>query len=151
MNIPSRNFSNVAARIAASLFALGSTVGAVSSASAASLTVEIKGAVGDKGTVKVALYTKGDPWLGKPSAGRSAEAKKADLVFVFDDLTEGEYAISMFIDENNNGKLDRNMIGIPTEPSIFSNDATGNFGPPTFDQAKFTVGKEKKSIAINLK
>jgi uncharacterized protein (DUF2141 family) len=27
----------------------------------------------------------------------------------------------------------------------------GNFGPPTFEQAKFVVGKESKTIVINLK
>jgi uncharacterized protein (DUF2141 family) len=66
-------------------------------------------------------------------------------------LPEGEYAVSLFVDENSNGKMDKNAIGIPTEAYGFSNDASGNFGPPSFEQAKFVVGKDKAAITITLK
>jgi uncharacterized protein (DUF2141 family) len=55
------------------------------------------------------------------------------------------------VDENANGKMDSNVIGIPIEPYAFSNDASGNFGPPTFEQAKFVVTKDAKKITINIK
>jgi uncharacterized protein (DUF2141 family) len=42
-------------------------------------------------------------------------------------------------------------LGIPTEAYGFSNDATGNFGPPTFEKAKFSVGKDATKVTINLK
>ena len=57
----------------------------------------------------------------------------------------------MFVDENDNGKLDANAIGMPIEPYAFSNDASGSFGPPSFAQAKFVVGKEKTTHVITLK
>jgi len=124
---------------------------APSTAVAGDLTVEIQGVAAEKGNVMIALYKKEDKWMGKSTAGTMVAAKKGAVAVAFKDLPEGEYAISLFVDENSNGKLDSNAIGIPIEPYAFSNDASGNFGPPTFEQAKFVVGKDSKSIVINIK
>jgi uncharacterized protein (DUF2141 family) len=116
---------------------------------AADLTVVING-VGDKGNVLVALFKKDDQWLRTPSMGAMAAAKKEGVSVSFKDLAVGEYAVSLFVDENSNGIQDTNSIGIPIEPYGFSNDPTGNF-PPSFEQAKFVFGKENKTITINIK
>lgn len=121
-----------------------------SNANAADLAVTIKG-VGDRGNVMVALYKKDDKWMGKASMGTMIAAKKEGVTVSFKDLPEGEYAVSLFVDENSNGKMDANAIGIPTEPFGFSNDAFGSYGPPSFEQAKFVVGKDKAAITITLK
>ncbi len=118
---------------------------------AADLNIEIKGS-GDKGKVMVALYKQTDKWMRLASGGsQMAPAKKEGVGVMFKDLAEGEYAISLFVDENGNGKLDSNAIGIPIEPYAFSNDASGAFGPPTFEQAKFVVSKDAKTIVINIR
>ncbi|MCE2724175.1 MAG: DUF2141 domain-containing protein [Burkholderiales bacterium] len=123
----------------------------VGTANAGDVTVEIKG-VGDKGNVMVALYKQTDQWMRRATGGsQMLPAKKDSMTLTFKDLPEGEYAVSLFVDENINGKLDSNAIGIPTEPFAFSNDASGNFGPPTFEQAKFAVTKDAKTIVINIK
>jgi len=49
----------------------------------------------------------------------------------------GEYALLVYHDENNNKQLDRNFIGIPTEPIGFSNEYRPR-GSPTFRNARFT-------------
>ena len=59
-------------------------------------------------------------------------------------LPVGVYAVSFYIDSNNNQKLDFNFFGIPTEQYGFSNNSMGFFGPPSFDQASFTIDKESK-------
>lgn len=120
-------------------------------ARAAELTIDIKGIANDKGTVLVALYDKTDMWMKKAVKFATVAAKPGSVSVVIKDLPEGEYGASIFHDENGNGKLDANVIGIPTEPYSFSNDAAGNFGPPTFEQAKFKLDGEKKSIVINFK
>jgi uncharacterized protein (DUF2141 family) len=123
----------------------------VSAANAGDLTVEVKG-VGDKGNVMVALYKQTDQWMRRATGGsQMLPAKKDSMTLTFKDLPEGEYAVSLFVDENANGKMDSNVIGIPIEPYAFSNDASGNFGPPTFEQAKFVVTKDAKKITINIK
>lgn len=134
----------------AALFLTLAAAGASATAAAADLTVEIKN-VGEKGTVMVALYKPGDKWLGRTALASMAPAKGGAVSVVFKDLPEGEYAASIYVDENNNNKLDTNPIGIPVEPYAFSNDASGNFGPPSFEQAKFAVGKDAKTIVINIR
>jgi uncharacterized protein (DUF2141 family) len=43
------------------------------------------------------------------------------------------------------------MFGIPKEGYGFGNDATGTFGPPAFEKALITVGKESKITSIAMK
>lgn len=71
---------------------------------------------------------------GKISNGRYTVTFKA--------VHDGTYAISSFNDENGNGKLDTNFLGIPKEGTGASNNAPANFGPPKWADAKFE-GKGK--------
>jgi uncharacterized protein (DUF2141 family) len=66
--------------------------------------------------------------------------KPADkkTVYTFRNVPDGIYAASFFYDENGNGKLDVNFLGIPKEQYGFSNNAKGFFGPAKFAKAKFT-------------
>lgn len=54
------------------------------------------------------------------------------------DLPAGDYAIKLFHDENDNGELDSNLLGLPQEGYGFSNNA-GAFGPASFADAKVAV------------
>jgi uncharacterized protein (DUF2141 family) len=57
-------------------------------------------------------------------------------------LKPGKYAFKYFHDENNNKKLDTNLIGIPKEGYGFSNDVKGTFGPPVFEDTIFEINKD---------
>ena len=59
------------------------------------------------------------------------------LVIRFNSLDEERVMFTVFHDENNNGILDTNLFGLPTEPYGFSNNARGRFGPPSYDKAAF--------------
>ena len=63
-------------------------------------------------------------------------------------LPEGTYAIALFVDANENLKIDKNFLGIPKEQYGFSNNAMGKLSGPSFEQAKFQV---KGSAAQNIK
>jgi len=66
------------------------------------------------------------------------------------DLASGEYALVVYQDENGNGRLDENFIGIPSEPLGFSNRYWPQ-GPPTFTKAAFKLeAEETKTIDIKL-
>lgn len=66
------------------------------------------------------------------------------------DLASGEYALVVYHDENGNGRLDENFIGIPSEPLGFSNSYWPQ-GPPTFRKAAFKLEAEEiKSIDVKL-
>jgi transcriptional regulator GlxA family with amidase domain len=62
----------------------------------------------------------------------------------------GEYTVAAYQDINGNEKLDTNLIGIPKEPNAISNDAPARFGPPRYEDAKFTVGKDNLQITVTL-
>lgn len=72
------------------------------------------------------------------------EVKDHEMSVSFNHLPDGEYAMSIIQDLNNNQELDTKKFGIPAEPFAFSNAAMRKFGPPFFEQAKFLVegGKE---------
>ena len=54
-------------------------------------------------------------------------------------VKEGTYAFVAFIDENNNGVMDKNRLGIPKEPIGFSVSKMGLFGPPSFKKASYPI------------
>ena len=123
---------------------------ALANVQAADLNVEIAGIAEAKGEVLVALFNKSEGWLRNGAGASSATAQVGSVKVTFTDLPEGDYAVSVIHDLNSNKKLDANAVGMPIEPYGFSNDAAGNFGPPSFDQAKFTLGTESKSIVVKL-
>lgn len=68
----------------------------------------------------------------------------------FENIPAGHYAVVLFHDENVNGKLDRNFLGIPTEGFGFANNPKIRFGPPSFAAASFDVHCPATEIAIHL-
>jgi uncharacterized protein (DUF2141 family) len=101
-------------------------------------TIEFVAVVGhDKGMVRCGLYTR-DKWLKKPFKPAKSVIVNKRAVCRFTGIASGTYAIAAYHDENANGKLDRNFIGIPSEPYGMTNDARPVvFAAPTFDAAKF--------------
>lgn len=115
-------------------------------------TVEltIKGIEKTLGTVLVGVYNSEESFMKKRLTSKKVKVIGKEVTVVFEDVSPGDYAISTFHDENDNNKLDTNFLGIPNEPYGFSNNATGTFGPPSFEKAKVKIDGDKK-IVINLK
>ena len=65
------------------------------------------------------------------------------------ELPPGSYAIGIFHDANLNNRLDNYFFGVPREQYGFSNNARGFMGPPSFEDAAFSV-KGKTEISITL-
>jgi uncharacterized protein (DUF2141 family) len=118
-------------------------------ASAADLTVIVRGVPSARGHVLCAVYTV-DNFLKTPAdnARSMTPSVAGNVRVVFHGLAPGQYAATAFQDANDNGKLDFNSNGVPTEPTGFSNDARGIAGPPTFKQAAFTLPEGGKSITV---
>jgi uncharacterized protein (DUF2141 family) len=142
------------------LFALASAL-ACFATSAAELTLDVDGLDTQRlvgAQLMVAVYTDAGSWLGPPAVGRrfavpapaAGGQAGASMRVQLTDLPDGPLAISLFQDTNGNGKLDSNAMGMPTEPYGFSNNAAGNFGPPSFAQAQFTpVAGQALRITLN--
>jgi uncharacterized protein (DUF2141 family) len=69
----------------------------------------------------------------------------------FADVAPGQYAIAAMHDENSNGKVDTNFLGIPTEGVGASNDAKGFMGPPKFNDAHFEFKGGRLDLAIHIR
>jgi uncharacterized protein (DUF2141 family) len=88
-------------------------------------------------------------------AGKDAVAVGNDSVtgpqvrLIFPELAPGDYAVKLYHDENRNGELDSNMLGIPSEGYGFSR-YTQELGEPGFEDARFTVkGDTRIEITLN--
>lgn len=115
------------------------------------LTVQVEGVSSDSGSIMVAVYNKADGFLKKGQAlmGVSTKAISGITELQINDLPEGQYALAIYHDENDNEELDTNWLGIPKEPIGFSNSKMKAFGPPGFKECAFQV-KSDKQIKISL-
>ena len=118
---------------------------------AADLSIEVRGVRSADGRVYVAVhgpeskdtFPSGDDIV----SGLREPARIGTLRFVVSDLPAGRYAVNAFHDENDNGELDTNLVGIPSEGYGFANDPSTTFGPPDFEVAAVTVG-ETSEVAV---
>ena len=118
---------------------------------AADLSIEVRGVRSADGRVYVAVhgpeskdtFPSGDDMV----SGLRESARIGTLHFIVNDLPAGRYAVNAFHDENDNGELDTNLVGIPSEGYGFANDPSTTFGPADFEEAAVTVG-EPSGVAI---
>lgn len=108
------------------------------------LKIKIDGFKNNSGKVMVGLYDSEGNFLKKPLKSLKAKIEKKSAYVVFENLDKGEYAFSLFHDENNNNQIDKNFIGIPKEEYLASNNARGVMGPPKYADAKFKLTQNKE-------
>ncbi len=106
------------------------------------LTIEFSGMETDTGNVFVGIHNKEADFLKKRFKEAVVIVENNKATAVFENLPEGEYAVSAFHDENDNKKMDTKIFGIPKEPIGVSNNAKGFMGPPKYKDAKFTLDKD---------
>ena len=132
---------------------------------AAELRITIDGIRSSRGTVLIGVYdsatsfekalrTSGSGAFVTDPSRVAAAALRVDAAMrsavVFTDLVPGRYAVIAFQDENDDGRLDRSFLGVPTEPYGFSNNAHASLGAPSFEAAGVTLGPADKAIRIAL-
>ncbi len=103
------------------------------------------------GLVYLSLYRSPDGFPSDPAKAvqsRQGRCKDNKLVFVLENIPPGSYAIAVIHDENEDGKMNTNLLGIPKEGYGASNDAKATFGPPSFTDAKF---EHKTSTSLQIK
>lgn len=122
-----------------------------STAQALDLTVEVLNPKLQQGAILAAAYASPAAWLQDGQASDVQRLTVADkTVLVFRNLSPGTYAVSVFHDENGNGVMDKNAIGLPMERYGFSRDARGTMGPPSFADAAINLQADT-TIRIVLK
>lgn len=113
--------------------------------------IRIEGIPEVKGSIRVGIYNSSSTFPNNNEQWKGI-VRKVDgksMTIAIDLPIDGKYAIAVYHDANNNGKLDKNMFGMPTEVYGFSNNARATFSAPTFTEAQFTT-KTHKEQAIRL-
>lgn len=125
-------------------------VGLSAQAQNATISVEITNVKSNDGKVMVGLFDSKENFLKTSVKGEMLDAVEGNLSVVFEGVTEGTYTVSVIHDENGNGKLDTNFMGIPSEPYGISKEGKSMFGPPSYEKAKFVVKAEDVDLTISL-
>ena len=116
------------------------------------LTVIVKGFENEDGLAMIAVSNTEDDYDAKdePFRGNAIKISEKTAIWTIDKIPFGEYAIKVFHDEYEDGELDTNFLGMPTEDYGFSNDARGSFGPASWEDAKFLFNSEKDTVIISI-
>jgi uncharacterized protein (DUF2141 family) len=121
--------------------------------STGNLVVIVKNFENNKGMARIALNnSKGDyKKRGEAYLDISSEIDSNNTAkVVFENIPYGVYALKTFHDEDDDNELDKNFIGIPSEDYGFSNNASGSFGPPDWEDAKFLFESDNQIHEIDL-
>jgi uncharacterized protein (DUF2141 family) len=113
-----------------------------------SLQIEILNVEQGKGKIVVELYKDKSDWLKTPFRQLTLPSDESTKTASFD-IPAGKYAVSIYQDTNENGRLDRNMLGIPKEPVGFGNNYRP-LGKPSFESAVVEQTPTSKPEAIKL-
>ncbi len=128
------------------------TLAFASAANAATLTVNITDVTKAVGKMAVKLVASSDAYDGKAkaTAAQMLDVKSIEPIsMTFTDLKPGIYSVMVMHDENGNGQLDSNILGIPKEGYGFSNNPRV-MRRPSFDETKFEVKDADLAITIEL-
>lgn len=116
------------------------------------IKANIMGIKNNKGTIYISLFSEKqqDEFpAGKPLEKKAVDAKKEGVSVVFIVSKPGSYAISVMHDENNNGELDKNFIGIPKE-RYGNSGKRARMKKPNYRDSVFMVGDENLELNIKI-
>lgn len=118
----------------------------------ATIVLKVTGLRSEKGQVRIAVFNSSEKWLGEdPVYSSTINVDGQSVTWKFTNVPNGDYGIAVFHDENKNGKMDKNFLGIPLEPYGFSNNVRVTFGPPKWENAKFSVKSRTTEVSIEVK
>jgi uncharacterized protein (DUF2141 family) len=117
-----------------------------------SLIVIITKFKNNRGHVNVTVFNSDN---GFPKSGKGLQTlylpiNDNSVTAEFTDLSVGDYAVSVYHDENDNKRMDTNFFGIPKEGVGTSNNAKGHFGPPKYRDARFYYNGNNQTIKISI-
>jgi len=113
------------------------------------LEIKIVSVKDNPGSITCALFStvKGFPEEGSLAFARAhATGVGPTRSCLFKEIPEGEYAAGIRHDENENGKLDKNFFGIPTEGWAVSKNVRPSLRAPRFEEAKFRWSQDTEMI-----
>jgi len=121
-----------------------------------SITLEIKmeGLIPEKGSIRIGLYNSAAAFADEANPNHAqvvSVGKNATQIIKFEGLPEGKYLVAAYQDVNGNKKIDKNILGIPTEAYAFSNNVFPKWKSPTFDEAAIKLEKPVEAIKLKFR
>ncbi|MCB0631955.1 MAG: DUF2141 domain-containing protein [Saprospiraceae bacterium] len=105
-----------------------------------------------RGWIWVGVYDSKENFLIKEKAiveGKEV-ADTGSLEMIVDHVRYGNCAVAVFHDINGNGEMDRNWLGIPTEPYAFSRKPRSKWRLPRFDEVAFDFAPRQSNLSVTL-
>ncbi len=131
-----------------------SSVAFAQSSSCSGIHIKIQDIRNSTGTIGCALFKSPDgfptEYLRYATNIIVTKIQDTQATCDFTKIPSGMYALAVIHDENMNGKLDTNWLGIPTEGYGFSKDAEAMLGPPSFSAAGFSYDGQDIKLTISL-
>lgn len=114
------------------------------------LVVEISGIESIAGELRIAVFDSPATFVDKPLVSGVIPVGRTTAVWSVR-LPAGRYAVAVIHDEDSNGKLNTNFLGMPRERYGFSNQARGRFGAPSFTDASFELKAGTASRMVDVR
>lgn len=115
------------------------------------ISVTVNNIEKNKGVIEISLYNQAEAFphtKGRFKMGNVTVSGNS-VTFQFTNIPNGDYAVALYHDVNDNGKMDKNIFGIPKEPYGFSNNVVPKMSAPNFDECMFSVkGATKLTISL---
>ena len=132
--------------LALSIF-LVSIAGIAQEKTGVDITVTIDNLTSNEGKVMAGLHTEDTFMKGPGLQNVQSDITDGKVTLTFSNVVPGTYAIMAMHDANGNNRMDYQSNGMPKESyGMSGNDMT--MGPPSFNNAKFTVGEEDMDFTI---
>ena len=115
------------------------------------LTIQIENIGILEGRIRIGVFNKGENFLKREAAIKHyyITVKSSTEIIKINDLPKGDYAFSMFHDENSDDEFNLNFLGIPKEPYGFSNNVKPKFSAPSYESCKFSLA-EDRTVEVTL-
>ncbi len=141
--------------LAGSALALASLVSVaqrITAATPGEVRVEVATLHSSKGHVLCALFDSEDAYKQlRPAMRLVVDPVQPVTICTFHDVAPGPYLVSAVHDENDNGKLDKSLFGMPKESYGVSNNHTYALKGPDFAESVVQLGDGLNSISIRLR
>lgn len=121
---------------------------------AQTLVLRINGFRKLKGVLRLAIFASAEGYpksIDRAVRSGSFEVDETSLEIELPDLPYGQYAVTVHHDENEDGKLNFNPLGIPTEGIGFSGNPPIWHGAPAFEKAAFQFEAGHPIVTITMK
>ena len=131
------------------IFILFSTIN-TNSQETCNLKVIVNGLKNSEGQIMISINKGPEEWPeGNFYEQRFISQFKSPIHTInFEDLPYGDYAIGLLHDENVNGKMNKNFLGMPKEGFAFSRNYKVMFRAPKYEEANFNVDSSEKNVTI---